>query len=179
MNLDEARMKMTAAVDWLRDQLSGIVPLKGAAQSSLIETIKIGYLGQHTPLKHVARIGAVKDSISIEPFDPSPQLLKSIEKACQESGFNAYVFSKTQVLASRPPYDAQTRRETIARVKKVAEDARVSVRNIRKNAKKTLNAPSKDELQKNEKALQQATDDAISEIDSIVERKINILEGRV
>lgn len=179
MNLNETRSKMSNAVDWLRDQLSGIIPLRGAAQSSLIETVKVPHCGQLTPVKYIARIGAVKDSISIEPFDPSPALLKNIEKACQESGFNAYVFSKTTVLASRPPYDAQTRKETIARMKRVAEETKVSIRNIRKNFKKSFDAASKDELQRAEKSLQEATDAAIKEVDAIVQKKTDILEGKV
>ena len=148
MSLEDAQLKMNEAVDWISNQLAGIVALKGAVQSNLIETIRVLHNGQMTPLQHIATVYGKGSQINIQPYQPDPQLLKAIEKAVTDAGFGAYVNSKTTVVASAPELSIEARQQTIVRINKLGEEAKVSVRTIRKNCKNNLKLPSEDEQKK-------------------------------
>lgn len=141
----------------------------GNVSSSLIDTVKIPNHGQMTPLRHLSMTGKQGHSITIDPYDPS--LVQTISKCLEAAGFSAYVFSKTRVVVSIPPPSGEEREAVIVHLKKMAEECKISIRNIRKNYRQKL---SKEE-QKSDKEIQKITDLCIIEVDQIVAGKVKSL----
>jgi len=168
LTIDEAQKKMQKSIDVLSEQLHGVGTI--GASSSLVESVKVPYYGQKIILSHISAISTKGRQVSIKAFDST--LLPVIAKTCQEAGFNAHVFSKELVVVNLPDHSGDTRNEIIARIRKLAEEARISVRNVRKQFKQSLPKDwSKDELRREENRIQDVTDKAIQIIDDIVERK--------
>lgn len=167
MTWQELASKMETTVEQLRSSLVGI---RGSTVSpSLVSTVKVEYYGQPTPLEHVASVALSNGGISILPHDPS--IVGLINKTLLAANFKSYVFSKSCVMVSVPPMSGDQRKEIIKHLQKLEEDAKVSVRNLRKKYRQTL---TKEEL-KDEKPLQTLTDNAISEIEQIIEDRIQKL----
>jgi ribosome recycling factor len=174
MNLNAARSKMNKAIEHLEDQTHGISKIGGARPTSLIDTIRISCYGQKTTIKHLAQTSPMKNAVSIEPHDPS--ILKAIEKGCKAAGYNAYVFSKTSVMVSIPPPSGEDKEQARNRIKRVGEDTKISIRNIRKKVKQDIPKDMpKSEKRKLEKDLQSLTDDAIKIVEDIVKRKVGFV----
>jgi ribosome recycling factor len=162
---------MSKAVEHFIEQLTGIV--WAIPTAGLIDTIRVDYHGQATPIKHLANTGQGDGRIKVEPYDPTT--LGAIEKALKAAGYNAYVFSKKAVCINLPKIAGQADREkVIAQVRKLEEEAKVAIRNIRKNARNKLRLPE-DEQRRAEKELQVWTDDCIVQITSIADKKVNSL----
>jgi len=153
---------MQKAIDFLEDQLHGITKL--GATPSLVETVKVHAYGQSTPLKHLASTQCAKQRVTIHPFDPN--LTATIAKACQTAGFDAYVFSKDAVVVTLPMMSGETKEEIRQRIKKLGDDTKIAIRNIRKQFR---NGQPKEE--NHDKEIQEATDRAIEIIDGIIETK--------
>jgi ribosome recycling factor len=152
---------MQKTIDSLENQLVGI--RLGTITPSVIDTVKVIYEGQPTPIVHVAYAERKGNGISVTPYEP--QLVNAINKALQGSGFNSYVFSKTSVMVSCPPPSGEEKLKIIAYVAKLGEESKIAVRNIRKKHRQTL---TKDEIKEQDKSLQKTTDEMISKIDSLV-----------
>ena len=176
MNLNAVNSKMNKAIDHFEDQLLGITKLGGVRPTTLIDTIRVSCYGQKTPIKHLAITSSIKNGVSIEPHDPS--ILKSIEKGCKDAGYNAYVFSKTTVMVSIPPPSGEDREQAKLRIKRIGEETKVSIRNIRKKAKQDVPKDTpKNEKQKFGKDLQVLTDDSVKIVEDIVKRKMSFVGG--
>lgn len=154
---------MQKTIDSLESQLKGI--RLGSVDINLIDTVKVIYQGQPTPLPHVAYSERKGNGISVTPFEA--QLVTVVCKALQASGFSAYVFSKTSVMVSTPPPSGEEKAKVLARVSKLGEEAKIAIRNIRKKHRQTL---TKDEIKEQDKSLQKTTDEMIAKIDSLVEQ---------
>ena len=153
---------MQKAIDFLEDQLHGITKL--GATSSLVDTVKVQAYGQSTPLKHLAHSQGQGQRVTIHPHDPS--LTSAIAKACQTAGFDAYVFSKESVVVNLPIISGETKEEMRQRIKRLGDDTKVAIRNIRKQFRKGV--PKEDNQ---DKPIQEATDRAIEIVDEIVATK--------
>lgn len=164
---------MEKAVTYFSDQIVGI--RWGIVTSGLVDTIKVLYHGQPTPIKHLAHTTKQDNRISVTPHEP--MLVGSIEKALKAAGLNAYTFSKTMVVVSTPPPSGEERQRVISHVRKLAEEAKVAVRNIRKKTKQKFPPLSKSELQKMEKQLQELTDQYVAEITKLADNKISAMGG--
>jgi ribosome recycling factor len=174
MNLDAARSKMEKAIDHFEDQTHGINKFGGVRVSSLIDTIRISCYGQKTPLKHLASTSPMNGGVSVEPHDPS--ILKAIEKGCKDAGYNAYVFSKSTVMVSIPPPSGEDKVRARDRLKKIGEETKVSIRNIRKKAKQAVPKDTpKNQKKKLEKDLQALTDEAINMVEAILAKKLSFV----
>jgi ribosome recycling factor len=155
---------MDKAVEFFRDQMRGI--RGGEISSGLIDTIRVEAYEQRLPLKQLAWTIPDKNRILVTPYDAS--LLGAIDKAIKSEGFNSYVFSKTQVVVNCPPVCVQDKDRVIAQINKLAEEARVVVRNIRKKTRQK----AEDNI---DKPLQQLTDEKIKEINDLAEYKASVL----
>ena len=174
MNLNAARSKMNKAIDHLEDQTHGITKLGGARPTTLIDTVQVSCYGQKTPIKHLAQTSSVNSGVSIEPHDPS--ILKAIEKGCKAAGYNAYVFSKTTVMVSIPPPCGEDKEKARDRIKRLGEDTKISIRNIRKKVKQDIPKDMpKNDKRKLEKDLQSLTDDAVKIVEGIVKAKMSYI----
>lgn len=155
---------MDKAVEFFRDQMRGI--RSGEITASLLDTIRVDAYEQRLPLKQLAWTVPDKNRILVSPYDES--LLGAIDKAIKAEGFNSYVFSKTQVVVNSPARSGQDKDKVIAQINKLAEEARVVVRNIRKK----IRQKAEDDI---DKSLQKLTDEKIKEINDLTEYKVSVL----
>ena len=130
----ETEEKMDKALEVLKDKLRGM--RTGRASPSLIENISVEYYGTQSPLKNIANISAPEpDLLVIKPFDPSS--IGTIEKAIQKSDVGIHPQTDGKVLRLKiPPLSQERRKQLVARAKEVAEEARIAIRNIRRDANK-------------------------------------------
>lgn len=170
--MTDAKIAMRKAVDYLQDQLRGLHLL--CITPAMIESVKIRYYGQQTPIKHLAQVSTDATGIAVKPYNPSDVGLMS--NALNEAGFSSYPFSKTAVHVSVPKFITSADIERFcAHVNRLAEEARVAVRNARKQARKGL---TKTELRETDKDLQRLTDAFIKEIDDLAAQKVKSLEAK-
>ena len=149
----------------------------GRANASVLNRISVDYYGTPTPIQQIASIGSPDPrTLVITPWDAS--ILKGIEKAIQESdlGINPQNDGR-QIRLVFPPLTEERRKELAKQTKKYAEESKVAIRNIRRDAiekfKKQQKASeiTEDELKMAEKDLQKLTDEYIKELDKIAEKK--------
>lgn len=166
--MTEAIDKMDKTVDQFYDSIRCI--RSGGITTSLIDSVKVEAYGQQMPIKHLAMTtGRGNQSISIKPHDPN--LVAAINKTLWKEGFQSYIFSKDTVCVPVPPISGEDREKTKQHIRKLGEDAKIAIRNIRKQCRKTLEAASEDDLARLEKELQKVTDESIEIIVQVVEEK--------
>jgi ribosome recycling factor len=153
----------------------------GRASVSMLDEVKANYYGQMTPLKGMANITVPEPrQLVIQPFDPS--VLKDIEKAIIGSDLGLNPHNDGKVLRVVIPELTEERRKDLVKVvKKIAEEHRVSARQVRRDSNEELKKAEKDkeitedELHKSMDKVQKDIDHIIAEIDKISEGKINEL----
>ena len=146
----ETEEKMETAVDYLRKEFRGI--RTGRASTGLVEHVKVDYYGSPTDLRQLATISTPDATmIVIKPFDPSS--LKDIEKAIYTSGIGITPMTDGKLIRlTVPPLSTERRNQIAGQLKKMAEAARVTVRNARRDGNK--------EIDRQEKAGEMTEDDA-------------------
>lgn len=150
---------------------SSIVGIRaGTVTAGVIDTVKVPYYGQLTPIQHLATTGKTNNGINVDPFDPS--IINTISKCLVAAGFNAYVFSKTRIIVSVPPPSGDEKKRIISHLEKLGEETKISLRNIRKNIRQKLD---KEQLKNSESEIQKITDFYINEVDEIIQMKVNRL----
>jgi ribosome recycling factor len=130
----EAEERMEKSVSLLIDQLRGV--RTGRANVGLVESVRVDYYGSPTPLKQMANLSTPEpQQILIRPFDPS--VIGEIVKAIQTSELGLTPNSDGKVVRLNvPPLSVEQRKKLANRVKELAEEARVAIRNIRRDANK-------------------------------------------
>ena len=171
----EFEYKMKKTCEALSSQLATI--RAGRANAAVLDQIQVDYYGVPTPIQQVASIATPDPrSLLIQPWDN--KLLKGIEKAILASdlGINPQNDGRSIRLVF-PPLTEERRRDLVKQTKKYAEESKVAIRNIRRDAidkfKKQQKASeiTEDDYKIAEKDLQKLTDDFIKEIDKIAEKK--------
>ena len=169
----ESKMKKTAEV--LKTQLASV--RAGRANAAVLDQITVDYYGVPTPIQQVASV-SVPDprSLMIQPWDAS--VLKGIEKAILASELGINPQNDGRVIRLVFPQLTEERRKELAKqVKKYGEEAKVAVRNIRREAidkfKKQQKASeiTEDDYKTIEKDIQKLTDDYIKEVEGIADKK--------
>lgn len=138
----DAEERMEKALDVLKHALQGI--RTGRANPGLVDSLRAEVYGSSTPIKALATVVAPEpNQILIRPFDPGT--IKDIEKAIQASGlgFNPQSDGR-QIRVVVPPLSTEVRRKMVALIKERAEEAKVSIRNVRRDANKAADAAEKD-----------------------------------
>jgi ribosome recycling factor len=186
MDLDtallEAEEAMDKALDYAKSEMKGI--RTGRATTGLVEYVKVDVYGAQTDLRSVALISIPEPSqILIKPFDPSTanEIAKGIEKA--GLGLNPNVDGK-QIRLNIPPLSGDRRKQLVASVKQMGEQAKVSIRNARRDANKHIDQAGKDKsLGLSEDAVSDAKDEINeltkkyeSQVDEIVSDKTTEIE---
>ena len=177
LNAGEERMVKT--LESLQKEFTNV--RTGKANPAVLNNILVEYWGVDTPLYQVASIAAPdSQTITVKPYDKS--LVKAIEKAILVAnlGFNPNNDGET-VRIPIPPLNEQTRKDLVKEVKKMAEDAKVAIRNIRRDVIDQLKKMEKDSLI-SEDALRQYSDETqkathkyISEIDAKAKEKEQVI----
>jgi ribosome recycling factor len=149
----------------------------GRANPALVEKLLVDYYGSPTPLQQIAGFQVPEArTLVVKPHDRNA--LANIEKAIRESELGLQPSNDGIVIRlSFPALTEERRKEYVKVVKNMAEDARVAVRNIRRDARKTLETAeknseiSKDDLERAEKELEKLTHEHVDQIDKAVARK--------
>lgn len=166
--LNDAESRMRGAISVLRDDLAGI--RTGRASPALVERLHVEYYGTPTSLQQLASISVPEPrSLMIKPFDAST--IKLIEKAILSSDLGLTPNNDGKAIhLNLPPLTEERRRELVKRMHHRLEEARVAVRNIRRDAHNDMREfekeklISEDELKRGEEDLQKLTDKYVEEI---------------
>lgn len=174
MDQDEILMdteeRMEKAVAMLQGQLQGI--RTGRATSGLVDSIRVEYYGSQAPLKQLATISVSEQQIVIRPFDTTN--ISAIVKAIQGSDVGLAPNSDGRLIRLNvPPLSGERRRQLAARVKEFAEDARISIRNVRRDGNKHADQAQKDKVLTEDDRDQ--LKEAIQELTKKYEGKVNDL----
>ena len=173
--LKEYDVKMQKTVDVVISDFASV--RAGRANAAVLDKITVDYYGRATPINQVAAISSPDPrSLLIKPWDGS--ILKAIEKAIQTSdlGINPQN-DGSSIRLSFPQLTEERRKELTKQVKKYAENGKVAIRNIRRDAMDKLKAKQKkseiteDDCKEFEKELQDMTDKRCKEIDELTAKK--------
>jgi len=172
---EEYENKMMKTVEALQNQFSAI--RAGRANPSILDQIKVEYYGTPTPINQIASISTPDPrTLVIQPWDASS--LKLIEKALNMSDLGVNPANDGRVLRLIFPQPTEERRkELVKQVHKYAEEGKVAVRNVRRDAVELFKAQKKkgeiteDDLTDTEKDLQKLTDKYVGEIDKVAAKK--------
>ena len=173
--LSDAESRMTKSIDAFKRELAAI--RTGRASPGLVERLLVEYYGTPTPLQQLASIHAPEPRLLvIQPFDRGS--FGEIEKAIQKSdlGINPTNDGKVIRLAI-PALTEERRRDMVRMIKKKVEEARISVRNVRRDAHKDLEElesekmVSADDFTRGTDQLQKITDRFVVEVEKAVQQK--------
>jgi ribosome recycling factor len=134
--------RMDKAVAKLKQDLAGI--RTGRANTGLVDSLRVEVYGSPTPIKAIASVGAPEPTqIVVRPFDPNT--LKDIEKAIQASDLGLNPQNDGRLIRiTVPPLSTEVRRKLVARIKELTEEAKVAVRNVRRDGNKNADQGQKD-----------------------------------
>jgi ribosome recycling factor len=171
----DAESRMQGALDTLVREFAGV--RTGRASAALLEGVRVDYYNTLTPVSQVANL-SVPDprTLVIQPWDAT--LLSKIEKAIQKSDLGLTPANDGKLIRlTMPPLNEERRKQLAKVVGKLAEDARVAVRNIRREAKDRLRGLAKDkkisedEEKRGEAELQKLTDRHVQRVDELLKKK--------
>lgn len=171
----QAERDMRKSVETVGREFGGV--RTGRASTALLDPIRVEYYGTPTPLSQVATLAIPETRlIIVQPWDPT--LVPAIEKAILKSGLGITPTSDGKVIRiAIPPLTEERRKELVKVVRKLAEDGRVAVRNVRRDANDHLKALEKDkkisedELRKGLEQVQDLTNRIIKEMDDLLAKK--------
>ncbi len=172
---NDAKTRMGKSIDALKNQLAKI--RTGRAHPSLLDTITVPYYGVDTPLNQVANV-TVDDSrtLAVSVFDKS--LIQAVEKAILTSDLGLNPSSAgTLIRIPLPPLTEERRKDLIKIVRAEAENGRIAIRNIRRDANSDVKSLlkdkdiSEDEAKKSEDEIQKITNEFIKQVDAVLADK--------
>jgi ribosome recycling factor len=173
--INDAQTRMGKSVEHSRDQFGTV--RTGRASASLLDRIEVDYYGTPTQLKQLATIG-VPDArmLTVQPFDPSS--IRAIEKAIQESDLGLTPSNDGKLIRLPIPQPTEERRKELVKiVRGLAEEHRIAVREIRRDAMKHLKElvdkgeVGADEERRAEERVQKLTDEHGKQIDDLLKHK--------
>jgi ribosome recycling factor len=155
--------RMEKAVNVFRDELRGL--RTGRATPALVDSLRVEYYGSPTPLKQLAQINTPDpQQIVIRPYDQS--VLKDIEKAIRSSDLGMSPNNDGKMIRLQvPPMSGEQRKKLVQRIKKSAEDAKVSCRNIRRDGNKHF-----DQAEKAKEMTEDDRDKGKEEVQSLLKK---------
>lgn len=170
--LHAAEQRMKKSVENIQSELASV--RTGKATTALLDGIKVDSYGQLVPLKQVGNV-SVKDSktLMVQLWDKS--VVANVEKAIRESGMGLNPATEGQsIRVPIPPLTEERRREYVKLVKKFAEDAKISLRNIRRDAIQTI-----EKAEKEKSITEDDKNRGKKEVDSLIQRYEKLIEETV
>lgn len=175
--LNQAEDKMKKSVANLKDEFNTI--RTGRASAALFDQVKVDYYGQQTPINQAANISVPEARlVVIQPWDKS--LLGEIEKAIQKSELSVNPSNDGKVIRINiPPLTEERRKEYVKLAHNMAEQARIAIRNIRRDSNDGLKKLEKssdiseDDEKRGTEEVQKLTDKYIEDINAILQEKEN------
>src|SRR5256714_13943601 len=173
--LQDASRRMDRSIDATRNDLNTVRP--GRASAALLDRVQIDYYGTKPPLKQLATISVPESRmLTVQPFDPGS--IKSIEKAIQESDLGLTPSNDGKIVRLPIPQLTEERRKELVKVvRHMAEEHRVAVREIRRDAMRhlkelvTKSEVGDDDERRAEERVQKLTDDHTKAIDEQLKHK--------
>lgn len=173
--LDDVKKKMDEAIKYYKKELSHV--RAGKAQPALLDGVKVEYYGSMTPLNQLANVSAPEPRLlTVQPFDQSA--IEDIEKAIMSAGLGLNPNNDGNIIRIPLPILSEERRkELVKRIKEIAEDTRISIRNYRRDAndeiKKTVEKESlpEDSKYEAEEEVQNITDKHTDTVAKLLEKK--------
>ena len=173
--IQDAKTRMHKAIEALKNELGSV--RSGRASPGLVEHLRVDYYGTPTPLNQLATISTPDARlIVIQPYDRGA--MGSVEKAILKSDLCLTPTNDgTVIRLSIPPLTEDRRRDLAKHVRKRVEEARVAVRNVRRDIHDQMrklehdHTISQDDLHRSETELQKLTDEQVKEIDKVGEAK--------
>jgi len=173
--LQDMNAHMDKTIQVFHDELATI--RTGKASPALVENIQVDYYGTPTRLREMAKIATPEPRmIVIQPWDPT--VVPAIVKALNQSPLGITPVNDGKLVRLPiPELDEERRKDLVKAVRKLGEDARVSIRNIRRDQNEELKKFQKagtiteDDLHREEKRVQEATDSHIKKIDELLAHK--------
>jgi len=173
--IQDAKTRMHKAIESLKNELGSV--RSGRASPGLVEHLRVDYYGTATPLNQLATISTPDARlIVIQPYDRGA--MGSVEKAILKSDLGLTPTNDgTVIRLSIPPLTEDRRRDLAKHVRKRVEEARVAVRNVRRDIHDHMrklehdHTISQDDLHRSETELQKLTDEQVKEIDKVGEAK--------
>ncbi|HEX2079205.1 MAG TPA: ribosome recycling factor [Longimicrobium sp.] len=174
-SLQKARQRMDGAIEALRREFAGV--RTGKASPGLLDTVKVEAYGSHVPLNQVGTVSAPEARmLMVQPWDKS--LIKTIERALRESDLGVNPSNDGNVIRIPiPPLTEERRKEYVRLLHKLTEEARVAVRNVRRDANDEIKHRQKDEglseddVRREQAEVQKLTDEYIHRIDDLLKHK--------
>lgn len=171
----DCEVRMNKSVEKLRQEMAHI--RTGKASVGLVEPLKVEVYGADMPITQLASLSTPDArTIVIQPWDRST--IGAIEKAIQKSDLGLHPMSDgTLIRLAIPPLTEERRRELVKLVKKYAEEAKVALRNIRRDANEHIKREEKshevseDDSRKTQERIQEMTDKHIKDMDHLFELK--------
>ena len=173
--IKDSREKMDKTLEFMVRDFGAV--RTGRANAGILDGIKVSYYGSETPLMQLANVNVVEGrSLEIKPYDASS--LGEIEKALFQANLGLTPQNDGKLIRlSFPPLTEERRKELAKGVKKLAEDARVSLRNVRRDANDRIKAKAKakevseDQGKDAEAQVQKLIDAQIKKVDEIAAKK--------
>jgi ribosome recycling factor len=173
-HLKELRANMQRSVDHFEDELHKI--RAGKASPDLIKDLRVDYYGAPTPIEHLSNIQAADArTLTVQPFEKNQ--IKAIERAIVDANLGLNPSNDGIVIRVILPILTEDRRKQLVKqAKDVAEDARVAVRNLRRDANETIKKMKKDGFAEDaaktaEADVQKVTDEFVAKIDHLLTEK--------
>ncbi|MDO8956065.1 MAG: ribosome recycling factor [Deltaproteobacteria bacterium] len=171
----EVKSKMEKSIEALRKDLSRI--RTGRASLTLLDGVRVNYYGVPTPLSQVASLSVPESrTISIQPWDP--KIIGEIEKAIQKSDLGLTPLSDGKIVRINiPSLTEERRKELVKVVKRMEEECKVAMRNIRRDANEQLKTAKKDknlsedDQFKYQEEIQKLMDKSIEKAEEVVKAK--------
>jgi ribosome recycling factor len=173
--MQDATRRMDSSIEHTRGEFNTV--RTGRASAALLDRIAIDYYGTATPLKQLATINVPEPRmLTVQPFDPST--IKSIEKAIQESDLGLTPSNDGKLIRLPMPQPNEERRKELVKVvRKLAEEGKVAVRNVRRDVMHHLQELMKnhelgdDDERRAEERVQKLTDEHTKTIDELLKHK--------
>lgn len=173
--LSKCESKMNKSIDALKNEFASV--RAGRANPAILDKVLVDYYGAPTPINQMAAVSVSEARVLvIQPWDKST--LKTIEKAIQASDIGINPANDGNVLRlTFPQLTEERRKELVKDIKKMGEESKVGIRNIRRDAMEKLktlkkdNSITEDDQKDGEKKIQDITDKFVKKIDSLVAEK--------
>ena len=170
--VDTSKERMDGVIERFKENLTTI--RTGMANASMLDRVEVDYYGSPTPLREIASIAVQEGrTLVIKPYDPSS--LKNIEKACLAANLGITPQNDGTVIRMQvPQLTGETRKEMTKKVGKYAEEAKVAVRNIRRDANTEIKKDKTmdEDIQKDaQNEIQKLTDKYTKLIDELADKK--------
>lgn len=173
--INDVTNQMEKSISNYKDEVSKL--RTGRANPAMVEKIMVDYYGTPTPMSQVANISAPEArTLIVQPWDAAA--LEEIEKAIMKAELGVTPQNDGKMIRlPMPPLTEDTRKEVVKQAGTIAEDARISIRNVRRTGIDAMKKAQKDkeitedDLKKGQEKIQKLTDDFIKKVDEILDQK--------